>query len=77
MVPLAILISSILWFFVTFFFQAMFEAMGGFYIFLFYSFCSLFFIFTTSLFIPQTNGKSQEEIALFYSKYSPPCNTGP
>ena len=69
MIPLAILVSTLIWFFVTFFFQAMFDAMGGIYIFLFYAVASLFFTITTFLFIPEMTGKSEEEIAEFYLNF--------
>jgi hypothetical protein len=36
MIPLAILVSNAIWFLVTFFLKAMFDAMGGIFIFLFY-----------------------------------------
>ena len=65
-IPLAIFVSTVIWFLVTFFFQAMFNAMGGIYIFLFYAVASLFFTFTTFLFIPEMTGKTEEEIAMFY-----------
>merc|ERR1712210_7616 len=46
-IPLAIFVSTVIWFLVTFFFQAMFTAMGGIFIFLFYALASLFFTVTT------------------------------
>ena len=68
-IPLAILVSTLIWFLVTFFFQAMFTAMGGIYIFLFYALASLFFTITTFLFIPEMTDKSEEEIAEFYRNF--------
>ena len=68
-IPLAIFVSTLIWFLVTFFFQAMFTAMGGIYIFLFYALASLFFTITTFLFIPEMTGKSEEEIAEFYRNF--------
>ena len=68
-IPLAIFVSTVIWFLVTFFFQAMFNAMGGIYIFLFYAVASLFFTVTTFLFIPEMTGKSEEEIAEFYRNF--------
>ena len=68
-IPLAIFVSTLIWFLVTFFFQAMFDAMGGIYIFLFYAVASLFFTFTTFLFIPEMTGKTEEEIAMFYRNF--------
>ena len=66
---MAIFVSTVIWFLVTFFFQAMFNAMGGIYIFLFYALASLFFTITTFLFIPEMTGKSEEEIAEFYLNF--------
>jgi len=68
-IPLAIFVSTLIWFLVTFFFQAMFDAMGGIYIFLFYALASLFFTITTFLFIPEMTGRSEEEIAEFYRNF--------
>jgi len=68
-IPLAIFVSTLIWFLVTFFFQAMFTAMGGIFIFLFYALASLFFTVTTFLFIPEMTGKSEEEIAEFYRNF--------
>jgi len=68
-IPLAIFVSTVIWFLVTFFFQAMFNAMGGIYIFLFYAVASLFFTITTFLFIPEMTGKTEEEIAMFYRNF--------
>jgi len=65
-IPFAILISSFLWFLVTFFFHAMFVAFGGLYIFLFYAIISLIFSVISLFFLPETSGKSQEEIALSF-----------
>jgi len=67
-IPFAILVSSFLWFLVTFFFNAMFVAFGGLYIFLFYAIISLFFSVTSFFFLPETSGKSQEEISLFFKE---------
>ena len=55
---MAIFVSTVIWFLVTFFFQAMFNAMGGIYIFLFYAVASLFFTVTTFLFIPLSKEQS-------------------
>ena len=64
-IPFAILVSSVLWFLVTFFFNAMFEAFGGLYLFLFYGFTSLFFSIVSLFFLPETTGRSSEEIRQF------------
>ena len=55
---MAIFVSTLIWFLVTFFFQAMFTAMGGIFIFLFYALAS-----------PEMTGKSEEEIAEFYRNF--------
>merc|ERR1712106_694294 len=67
-IPFAILVSSFLWFLVTFFFNAMFVAFGGLYIFLFYAIISLFFSVTSFFFLPETSGKSQVEISQFFKE---------
>ena len=63
-IPFAILVSSVLWFLVTFFFNAMFEAFGGLYLFLFYGFTSLVFSFVSLFFLPEITGKFSEEIVI-------------
>jgi len=65
-IPFAILVSNILWFFVTFFFKSMFDAMGGMFIFLFYGMCSLLFTLTTVVTIPEMDGGSEQQTAEFY-----------
>ena len=72
-IPLAILVSSFLWFLVTFFFNAMFVTFGGLYIFLFYAFISLFFSIISFVFLPETTGKSPEEISKFFTYFTIPC----
>ena len=68
-IPFAVLVSTILWFFVTFFFKSMFDVMGGLYIFLFYGLCSLFTL-TTLVTIPEMAGRSEQEVAEFFARWS-------
>ena len=68
-IPFAVLVSTILWFFVTFFFKSMFDAMGGLYIFLFYGLCSLLFTLTTLVTIPEMAGRSEQEVAEFFARW--------
>merc|ERR1711892_4095 len=63
-IPFAILISSILWFLVTF---------GGLYLFLFYAVISLILSFVSFFFLPETSGKTQEEISQFFKECSFGC----
>ena len=69
-IPYAILISSILWFTITFFFHSMFVAFGGLYLFLFYAIVSLLLSITSFFFLPETSGKTQEEISQFFKDCS-------
>jgi len=69
-IPFAVLVSTILWFFVTFFFKSMFDAMGGLYIFLFYGLCSVLFTLTTLVTIPEMAGRSEQEVAEFFAGWS-------
>ena len=72
-IPFAILISSILWFLVTFFFHSMFVTFGGLYLFLFYAIISLILSFVSFFFLPETSGKTQEEISQFFKECSFGC----
>lgn len=72
-IPFAILVSSILWFLVTFFFHSMFVTFGGLYLFLFYAIISLFFSVTSFFFLPETRGKSQDEVANFFRECTFMC----
>jgi len=72
-IPFAILISSILWFLVTFFFHSMFVTFGGLYLFLFYAVISLILSFVSFFFLPETSGKTQEEISQFFKECSFGC----
>jgi len=69
-IPYAILVSSILWFLITFFFHSMFVAFGGLYLFLFYALVSLVLSINSFFFLPETSGKTQEEISSFFKECS-------
>ncbi len=68
-IPIAILLSSVIWFIATFFFNSMFNTFGGVYLFLFYGLFSLFFTLTSFFFLPETNGKTEEEINSFFVNF--------
>jgi len=62
LLPLLILGSSLVWFLVTHFFFAMFTALGGFWLFLLYAGLSFLLAFVSLAFLPETTGKTEEEI---------------
>ena len=67
-IPVAVFLSSSLWFLVTFSFRTVFLTFGGTYIFLFYGSTSLFFACLSFLYLPDTAGKSDEEIRCFFKE---------
>ena len=68
LLPASVLFSSFLWFLVTYFFNALITVFGGAYLFLFYGLISLFFSLISLAFLPETTGKTSQEIEKFFEK---------
>ena len=68
LLPACVLFSSFLWFLVTYFFNALITVFGGAYLFLFYGLISLIFSLISLAFLPETTGKTSQEIEKFFEK---------
>jgi len=68
LLPASVLASSFLWFLVTYFFNALITLLGGAYLFLFYGLISLLFSLISLAFLPETTGKTSQEIEKVFEK---------